>query len=142
MAKYNKKHGLYKHDLYSRWAKIKARCNTVYKNKNIKVCDEWSNSFEAFYQWAINNGYKENLTIDRINNNDGYKPSNCRWVNMKTQANNRSNNHLITYDNKTLTLSQWSNILNIKSSTLRRRLKVGWSLDKALNNKKYVNQYI
>ena len=141
MAMYNKKHGLCKHDLYSRWLKMKARCNTVYKKNGIKICDEWQNDFINFYNWSINNGYKKELTLDRIDNKKNYEPSNCRWVSMKIQSNNRSNNHLITYNNKTLTLSQWCDILKIKSSTLRRRLKVGWDLDKAMNNKKYINQY-
>ncbi len=60
-----------------------------YGARNIKICDEWINDFVAFQKWAISNGYSENLTIDRINNDGNYEPNNCRWVDMKTQCNNR-----------------------------------------------------
>lgn len=94
-------HGLYKSRLYWVWHSMKDRCYnpkaTSYKHyggRGIKVCDEWKNSFKAFYDWAYSNGYDENAprnkcTIDRINNDGDYEPSNCRWVDAKIQASNQ-----------------------------------------------------
>ena len=82
--------------------------------------------------WAMNNGYQDNLTIDRINVNGNYEPDNCRWADAITQANNKTNNHYITFNNETHTLMEWSRKLNIKHTTLCERLKRGWSIEKTL----------
>lgn len=77
------------------------------------MCKEWLNNFETFRDWALNNGYKEELSIDRINVNGNYEPSNCRWVDNKTQCNNRRTNIKITHNNKTQTLMEWCEELDI-----------------------------
>ena len=92
-----KDHGMYNSNLYNRWSHIKGRCYNKYDKaypnyggRGILLCDEWLD-FKAFYNWSIHNGYQEDLTIDRINNDGNYEPNNCRWVDMKTQSRNRRN---------------------------------------------------
>lgn len=100
----NIKHGKRKSRLYHVWQNIKKRCSNPnvhnyhrYGGRGITVCDEWRDDFGKFYEWAIANGYDENApygqcTIDRIDNDKGYSPDNCRWVDVKTQNNNKTNN--------------------------------------------------
>ena len=136
-----------KSKLYIIWIGMKQRCNnpnnTNYKNygaKGIRVCKEWDKSFDHFYNWALSIGYKENknikLTIDRIDNTKGYYPSNCRFLTLKEQQNNRTNNHLITYKGETHTVSQWSKILNINVQTLFTRISKNLSIEEIFSNKK------
>ena len=128
------KHGLYKHPLHIVWGNMISRCyypkNIGYRNyggRGITVCDEWRNDFYSFHLWATSNGYKKSLTIDRIDNNKGYNPDNCRWVNQKEQCNNKNSNHTLTYSGITKTISQWSDELNIKVVTIQDRIHRGWS---------------
>ena len=85
----------------------------------------------AFYDWALANNYNENLSIDRIDVNKGYYPSNCRWTDAKTQANNQRNNHIIEYEGEKHSISEWADILNISRDVLYSRLKNGWSVRRA-----------
>lgn len=133
-------HGLSKTRLYQTYRHLINRCYRVndinYKNyggRNIIVCTEWKNDFIIFYNWAISNGYKDNLTIDRIDVNGNYEPKNCRWVTMKEQENNRTNNRFITYKNETHTITEWAEKYNITYRNLYYRLKNGYSIEEALN---------
>lgn len=138
----NRKLNMSKSRLHNIWSAMRARCykeySTSFKNygaKGITVCDEWKDSFENFYIWAINNGYKENLTIDRINNKGNYEPSNCRWTTRKEQNNNTSKNVYITFNGITLTRNQWAEKIGINKNTLKNRLTnqwSHWSIEKAL----------
>lgn len=142
----NKKHGMRYTRLNKIWNSMKQRCcnanDNAYKyygGRGIRVCDEWldkENGFINFYDWSMNNGYQDNLTIDRIDVNGNYEPSNCRWINMKQQSNNRRDNHNITYNNETHTIAEWSEILNINRYTLYYRInKSNMSIEEALTKK-------
>lgn len=127
-------HGKSNTKMYAVWCSMKARCynnnDKYYKSygeRGVVVCGEWLNDFMNFYEWSMNNGYKDNLTIDRIDVNGNYEPDNCRWVTMKEQNNNKRNNLYITYNGKTQTAKQWSDTLGIKSGTIRMRHHRGWS---------------
>lgn len=104
----------------------------VYYDRNIKLCEEWKSDFIPFYRWAIENGYSDELTIDRIDNEDGYSPSNCRWVTQTEQQRNRRNNHIISYKGEEHCLSEWCEILHLKYSTLETRInKLHWDIERA-----------
>lgn len=132
-------HNLSKNRIYKIYMGMKKRCcNSKSKNyisyggRGIIICDEWLNDFMSFYNWAMTNGYQDNLTIDRINVNGNYSPENCRWATMQEQANNKRTNHKITYNNETHNISEWSSILGIKRQTLDNRInKLKYTIDKA-----------
>ena len=139
MRKVATKHGLRDTRLYSIWCNMKQRCYNEKSNRyerygarGITVCDEWLNDPEAFINWALENGYNDTLSINRINNDLGYSPSNCNWVDNKEQSNNRSSNHLITYNGKTMNMTQWAQEIGIDRKTLSDRIQSGWSVEKAL----------
>ena len=108
-----------------------------YGARGIVVCDEWKNNFEPFYDWAMTNGYEENLTIDRIDTNGNYEPSNCRWATMKEQSNNRRNNRTLTYNGQCKNVTQWAEEKGINPRTLSTRLGRGWSIERALETPTY-----
>lgn len=127
------KHGLKHTKLYNIWGAMKARClnphTKSYKNyggRGITICEEWINDFKCFYDWAISNGYEENLSIDRIDVNGNYEPSNCRWVDAETQANNTRTNRKIEYNGKILTIAQWEKATGLP---IWNRLNSGWTLE-------------
>ena len=104
--------------------------NRVYKyygGKGVTICDEWLQSFDNFYNWALLNGYKEGLSIDRIDVNGSYSPKNCRWATMEEQSRNRTNTVLVEYNGKKMTLREWSEELNISLSTISKRKHNGYS---------------
>lgn len=104
-----------------------------YGGRGIRICDEWLKDFMSFYNWAMENGYKEDLTIDRINNNGNYEPNNCRWLTIKEQAENRRTNTLYKYKGEIKPLKLICEELNVKYTTIRKRIVNGMSLEEALN---------
>ena len=118
---------------------MKARCynphNKSYKNyggRGISVCDEWIDSYEAFYKWAISSGYQPGLTIERIDNEKGYSPENCRWATKAEQTRNRRSVIWITYNGKTQCMEDWAKELGISRGTISSRLKAGRTFSEAL----------
>lgn len=115
--------------LYGVYNSMKQRCynenDKAYKNygkRGIKVCNEWLETGYNFIKWAKENGYKEGLWLDRIDNNKDYTPDNCRWASPKEQQNNKRTNHLFTYKGETHTIKEWSIIKNINYGTLMQRV--------------------
>ena len=107
-----------------------------YGGRGIEVCKEWKEDFEVFEKWAIENGYAENLTIDRKDNDKGYCPDNCRWATKKEQNLNTRQNHYLTFNGETKSLAEWADITGIKRRILSDRInKLGWSAEKALTTK-------
>ena len=133
-------HGQSDTRLYHIWRTMKARCvdsNShkyhAYGGRGIAICDEWLNSFQSFYDWAMANGYREDLSIDRIDNDGNYEPSNCRWATSKEQANNTRANRNIEYNGESHTLAEWADIKGLTVSALHHRLSRGWSVTDALS---------
>jgi hypothetical protein len=125
--------------LYRIWAGIRTRClnsnDKTFKNygqRGICICNEWKNNFKVFHDWAIANGYSDNLTIERINNDGDYEPSNCKWADDIEQANNKRTSRIITFNGMAKTLSQWAKYYNINYNMLFERLKRGWTFEKAI----------
>lgn len=125
---------LYK--IYNNMLDRTERENSIsYKNygaRNIKVCKEWKDSFQSFYEWSIANGYSDDLSIDRIDNDKGYSPDNCKWANKKEQALNRRTNHILEYKGEFKTIEEWASITGIEYGTLWNRINLGWDVEKAL----------
>lgn len=133
IGKNKRTHGKSKTRLYGIYRHMINRCynknDTRYQDwggRGIKVCKEWLHDFQAFYNWSMNNGYQDSLTIDRIDNNKCYSSDNCRWVTNKTQSNNRRSNILLTYNGETKNIKQWSEELNNKYGTMIFRYHQGW----------------
>lgn len=131
-------HGETKTRLHKIWESMIARCEyekhphyAGYGGRGITVCDEWHRYIE-FRDWAITHGYNDDLTIDRIKNEKGYDASNCRWVTMREQQNNKRSNHIVYLGEIGHTISEWSEILGIGKTTIRMRLESGWSDEDAL----------
>lgn len=137
------KHGMVKTHSWKTWRRIRQRCYypkingyANYGGRGISVCDEWNNCFESFRDWAFENGYKEGLSIDRIDVNGNYEPSNCRWVSIKEQANNKRNSHVLEFNGQRHTISEWAETTGINKNTIRSRIeKYGWIVERALTVK-------
>lgn len=144
LARFNKEtkttHGMRNTRLYKEWRSMMNRCNAKsgkdYKNyagRGITVCQEWRTSFENFRDWAHSAGYQDNLTLDRIDVNGNYDPSNCRWATLKEQANNTRSNLYLEFRGERKTAKQWADELGINYNTLHSRITTkGWSVERAL----------
>lgn len=124
----NHRHKMSGTRIYSEWQGMKGRCYNKgsaryadWGGRGIKVCEQWRNSFESFYTWAMANGYQDNLTIDRIDNNGNYCPENCRWVGQQEQCRNRRSNINITIGNSTRTLMEWCEIFQVDYTNVNAR---------------------
>lgn len=133
------KHGLEHTRIYRIWKDMLSRCYNPknnrynrYGKRGITVCEAWKNDLQTFYDWAVTNGYNDNLSIDRIDNDGPYSPENCRWATVKEQMNHTSRNRYITIDGETKTISQWSKITGIRPGTISARLSKGWSEEMAV----------
>jgi len=137
--KRNTKHGGSKTRVYKIWEGMKARCNNsnnpsfeYYGKRNISICDEWEKEFMNFYSWAMSNGYRDDLTIERINNDGNYEPSNCKWATPKEQNNNTRHNRIVEYEGNKFNLTQLSEKYNIPFSVLKHRLNKNWGINVAI----------
>lgn len=135
----NYSHGESGSRLYSIWTNMITRTENPkgtafnrYGGRGIRMCSEWRTSFEAFRDWAMDNGYTDDLTIDRIDNDRGYGPDNCRWAPWADQFNHRSDTKQITFNGETLSIAQWAEKLNLSKTMLYQRFAAGWSVERAL----------
>ena len=125
--------------LYAIWDNMRSRCNNSnnpkykdYGGRGISVCQEWDD-FSTFKEWALENGYRDNLSIDRIDVNGGYSQENCRWATQKDQSRNTRVNHFVTYNGETKTIAEWAEIKDIPYHTLKHRInKYGFTAEEAL----------
>ena len=132
-------HGLSKTRLHKIWRGMKDRCFNpknpsypYYGNRKITVCDEWKQDFKSFYNWAMSNGYADNLSIDRIDSNKGYSPDNCRWTTIAIQNRNKRNLRYVSINGLTKTLAEWSRAYNVSTSIVYQRIRNGWTPEEAL----------
>lgn len=136
-------HGMAKTRLYRCWIDMKQRCEWGkhkeyhrYGGRGISVCNEWK-TFESFMVWAMSNGYEDNLTIERIDNNKGYTPENCRWATRHEQSHNTNRNVMLTYNGETKCLSEWSRQIGLSPCTVKERIDRGMSIDEVIETPKY-----
>ena len=131
--------------LYTIWGDMKNRCTYkgainwhLYGGRGISVCEEWKNDFANFRDWAIANGYSDELQLDRIDNNGNYEPGNCKWSNRSEQGNNRRTCKYITINGETKTVSEWCRINGVNRSAAYNRIARGWDAEKAVTEKSQV----
>lgn len=124
--------GCYGTPIYQRYMRILSRIRQHEHYKGVEMCDEWLHDFTAFRDWSLANGFKPELTIDRIDNSKGYSPDNCRWVDLKTQANNRTSNKVLTYNGDTMTVAQLCDKYEVPRQLVYGRLRIGWSIEDAI----------
>lgn len=133
MRKVATTHSLSRSRIYRIYINMKMRCSKPteiqfhnYGGRGIKVCEEWKEDFMSFYKWAMANGYNKKLTLDRIDNDGNYEPSNCRWATYEEQCRNKGNNRLISINGVEKSLIEWSEMSGIGRATIAKRINVGW----------------
>lgn len=144
----NTTHGCTHDRLFKIWTSMRSRCRNSktpaykwYGAKGVRVCKEWDESYLAFKKWAYANGYDDtapmhHCSIDRIDVNGDYCPENCRWADVKTQAENKTTVRMIEYNGEKHSIAEWARIYGVHRDTLRWRLnKLGWPIEKALTYK-------
>ena len=136
--KVRKTHEMSKTRLYQIWINMKQRCgnpnNVHYKNygnRGVKVCSEWEHDFMAFYNWSLENGYSEELEIDRIDNDEDYSPINCQWITHQKQQLNKRTNRIVEYNGESKTLKEWADELGLDYHRTDIRLLNGWDVERA-----------
>lgn len=129
---HNRTHNMKNTRIYNIWQHMKARCRRVtcksyadYGERGITYCKEWEH-FEPFYEWAMANGYNDELTIDRIDVNGIYEPSNCRWVTRAVQNRNKRNTKYFTIDGETKSIAEWADIYGVSVNRVFSRISRGW----------------
>lgn len=140
-GKANTIHGDTDTRLYRIFRGMKDRCYNKnnkdyarYGGRGIKICTEWLNDYVSFKKWAINNGYQENLTIERKDFDEDYCPENCEWISMSQQQRNKSNNRVMTYNGESKILIEWAEQLNIPYNVLCARINErGHTFEEAIN---------
>lgn len=143
-AENKKVHGLYyneggkKSKLYRVWSRMKERCfnpnSFAYKDyggRGIRVCDEWLD-YEPFHKWSILNNYREGFSIERVDNDGNYEPSNCKWIPISQQASNRRSVRYLTFNGQTMSVTEWGEKLDLKPTNILTRLRRGWTVERAL----------
>ena len=134
-------HGHSGEPIYDEWCGMKARCynksQKAYKNyggRGITVCERWRNNFKDFLDDVSELPHfgEEGYSLERINNDGNYEPSNCKWATIEDQANNKRSNHMITYNGKTQSVKKWADEVGVNYGTLKSRINRGWAIEKAL----------
>lgn len=138
----NKRLNYIYHAMKNRCYDTKHQSYKYYGARGIEVCKDWLNSYQSFKKWAFDNGYGDNLTLDRVDTNKNYSPDNCRWVTMKEQANNKRNNHFIMYKGELKTVAEWCRTLNLNYNSVKTRLRLGFTPEEALTAKSYKEKCI
>ena len=142
--RYCRFYGIPNYRLWTVWRNMKARCynhnNHGYKDyggRGIKIYSLWLKHFLYFYDWAIENGYQDDLTIERIDVNGNYEPNNCKWISKKEQMRNKRNSHNITFNGETKCLEEWSNIYKINSKVIKFRMDNGMTFEEAVTKQNW-----
>ena len=125
--------------LYKIWKGMHARTSYEsqasyrdYGARGIKVCDDWADDYTKFRDWALDHGYDDNLTIDRVDVNDDYTPDNCKWSTRKEQNNNQRSNIQLTYNGETHTAAQWAEMIGVSKDCIYKRIQKGYEIERIL----------